>query len=301
MRVRVLGSAAGGGFPQWNCGCENCALVRVSDPRVTARTQDSIAIEASSRDGRWLLVNASPDVLRQIEATPALHPRARRDTPIAAIALTNGDLDHTLGLFSLRESQPLVIYATARVWRGLAERNTIARTLARFEGQVTHRLLVLGEPVDVPELGLSITAFAAPSKLPVHLVGLEEPHAEDNVGLRISSGNKVATYATAVKNAESVIDRFADSDALFLDGTFWSSSELVSQGLSKARAEDMAHHPLSGLQGSLAALASLSNVRRKILTHINNTNPILRSDAPERKEALAMGWEIAHDGLEVLL
>jgi pyrroloquinoline quinone biosynthesis protein B len=301
VRVRVLGSAAGGGFPQWNCGCENCALVRVSDPRVAARTQDSIAVEASSRDGRWLLVNASPDVLRQIEATPALHPRARRDTPIAAIALTNGDLDHTLGLFSLRESQPLVIYATDRVWRGLTERNTIARTLARFEGQVTHRRLVLDEPVLVPELGLSITAFAAPSKLPVHLVGLEEPHAEDNVGLRISSGDKVATYATAVKNAGSVIDHFADSDALFLDGTFWSSSELVSQGLSKARAEDMAHHPLSGLQGSLAALASLSNVRRKILTHINNTNPILRSDAPERKEAQAMGWEIAHDGLEVTL
>jgi pyrroloquinoline quinone biosynthesis protein B len=301
MRAVVLGAAAGGSFPQWNCGCENCVLVRASDPRVTPRTQDSLAIFNSEKSKAGaLVVNASPEILRQIEATPDLHPRSRRDTPITAIAITNGDLDHTIGLFSLRESQPLIIYATDRVWRGLVDRNAIMRTLARFEGQVTHRRLILGEPVNVPELDLNISAFAAPSKAPVHLVGIQEPHAEDNVLLRISSADKTITYATALKNASEVISHLENSDALFLDGTFWSSEELVSQGLSKARAEDMAHHPLSGEKGSLATLASIKNVRRKILTHINNTNPILRSDSVERKHVLDLGWEIATDGMEVI-
>jgi pyrroloquinoline quinone biosynthesis protein B len=304
MRAVVLGAAAGGSFPQWNCGCENCVLARAHDPRVTPRTQDSLAIFSeplSSQRGGALLVNASPEISRQIEATPALHPRSRRDTPITAIAITNGDLDHTIGLFSLRESQPLIVYATDRVWRGLVDRNAIMRTLARFEGQVTHRRLILGEPVDVPELNLTISAFAAPSKLPVHLMSDGEAHAEDNVLLRISENDKTITYATALKNAGDVIAHLENSDALFLDGTFWSSEELVSQGLSKARAEDMAHHPLSGEKGSLATLAKMRNVRRKILTHINNTNPILRSDSVERKHVLDLGWEIATDGMQVSL
>jgi pyrroloquinoline quinone biosynthesis protein B len=300
MRAVVLGAAAGGGFPQWNCGCENCVLARANDPRVTSRTQDSVAIfDSENAEAGALLINASPEIQRQIEATPALHPRARRDTPITAIAITNGDLDHTIGLFSLRESQPLIIYATDHVWNGLKDRNAIMRTLARFEGQVTRRRLILGEPVDVPELDLTISAFAAPSKAPVHLVGLEAPHAEDNVLLRISKNRKTITYATALKNAGEVSMHLEKCDALFLDGTFWSSEELVSQGLSKARAEDMAHHPLSGENGSLATLAKIMNVNRKILTHINNTNPILRSDSPERKRVLDLGWEIATDGMVV--
>lgn len=302
MRAVVLGAAAGGSFPQWNCGCQNCVLARAKDPRVTPRTQDSLAIfnqQAPSPNGGALVVNASPEIQRQIEATPALHPRARRDTPISAIALTNGDLDHTIGLFSLRESQPLIIYATDRVWNGLKDRNAIMRTLARFEGQVTHRRLILGEPVKVPELGFTISAFAAPSKLPVHLMSDGEPHAEDNVLLRISENEKTITYATALKNAAEVIPHLENSDALFLDGTFWSSEELVSQQLSKARAEDMAHHPLSGEKGSLATLAKIKNVKRKILTHINNTNPILRTDSAERKHVIDLGWEIAEDGMVV--
>jgi len=299
MLLRVLGSSAGGGFPQWNCACDNCALVRAGDPRFVARTQDSVAIESQ---GRWLLVNASPDVLRQIEATPALAPRAGRDTPIAAIVLTNGDLDHVLGLFSLRESQRLVVYATPRVWKDLVSRNAIARTLQRFEGQITHRPLVIDEPCRVPELGdLAITAFAAPGKLPVHLVGVTEPSGEDNVGLRIESRGRVVTYATAVRDAAAVARRFSPSDVLLLDGTFWTSDELVARGLGSARAEDMAHQPLGGDGGSLAALASISNVGRKILTHINNTNPILRDGSPERARAIDSGWEIAYDGMEVEL
>lgn len=298
MRIVVLGSAAGGGFPQWNCGCENCRLVRAGDPRVRARTQDSLAVEG---DSGWLLVNASPDVHRQIESLPALHPRARRDTPIAAIVLLNGDLDHVLGLFSLRESQPLVVYATERVWNGLAEKNAIFRTLRRFDGHVTHRRLEVDRQVDVAELGLAITPFAAPGKRPVHLMNEGADDPEDNVGLRIEQEGKAAVLATAVKNVAAVVPKLAPADALFLDGTFWSSDELVAGGLGKARAEDMAHHPLAGDTGSIATLANLRGVGRKILTHVNNTNPILRSDSTEHAHVRLMGWEVAHDGMEVVL
>ncbi len=299
MRVRVLGSAAGGGFPQWNCACDNCALVRAGDSRVVMRTQDGLAIENESR---FLLVNASPDVLRQIEKASGLHPRARRDTPIAAIVLTNGDLDHVLGLFSLRESQPLVLYATDRVMSGLMERNAIASTLRRFSGQLTHRRIRIGEPCVVPELGdLTITAFASPGKLPVHLMGVLEPHEEDNIGLRISASGRTVTCATSVRDVGAIIPNLAPSDVLFLDGTFWSSDELVAAKVGTARAEDMAHHPIGGEGGSIAALARAPHLGRKILTHINNTNPILREDSPERAWVTRMGWEIAHDGMEVRL
>jgi pyrroloquinoline quinone biosynthesis protein B len=301
MRVRVLGSAAGGGFPQWNCACDNCVLVRAGDARVTSRTQDCVAIESKSR---WLLVNASPDVLRQIEATAALHPQTQntvRDTPIAAVVLTNGDLDHVLGLFSLRESQPLVVYATDRVFSSLMEMNAIARTLQRFPGHMTHRRLVIGEPCVVPELGdLTLTAFASPGKLPIHLAGVFEPRAEDNVGLRITVNGTTVAYATAVRDVRTIASQLAPSDVLLLDGTFWSSDELVTQRAGSARAEDMAHHPIGGEDGSIAALASVQHLGRKILTHINNTNPILREDSPERAWASRMGWEIAHDGMEMI-
>src|SRR5580700_4801261 len=183
MRVHVLGSGAGGGLPQWNCACENCALVRAGDARIAPRTQDSIAI--SSRADRWLLVNASPDVLRQIERFEGLWPRAPRHTPIAAIALTNGDLDHVAGLLSLRESQPLRILATARVRAGLVEYNAFLRTLARTPDQVAWVDLALGAEVTLHDLGLGVTALPASGKLPVHLVGLAEPSPEDNVALRV--------------------------------------------------------------------------------------------------------------------
>jgi pyrroloquinoline quinone biosynthesis protein B len=297
MRARVLGSAAGGGVPQWNCACENCALARAGDARVRSRTQDCIGVE---HGGRWLLVNASPDVLRQIEATPSLHPKlGMRGTPIAGIVLTNGDLDHVLGLFSLRESQPLVVYATDRVFAGLVERNTIARTLQRFSGQLTHRRITLGEPCAVPELGVTLDAFASPGKLPVHLVGALEPHPEDNIAVRISHEGRTVTCATAVRDVSTLVEHVSPSDVLLLDGTFWSSDELVSRGAGTARAEDMAHQPIGGERGSIAALASIS-VERKVLTHINNTNPILREDSPERAWVKRMGWEVADDGMEVL-
>jgi len=275
--------------PQWNCGCENCTLARRGSS-VKPRTQDSLLVTGEHGN---LLVNASPDVLRQIEATPALWPRAERDTPISAIVLTNGDLDHVIGLFSLRESQRLVVYATDRVWRGLMLENAMAKTFARFEGQVTHRRLAIGERCEVAEAGLALVPFAAPGKPPVHLPG--EPHAEDNVGLRVLHAGRVATIATALKDVDAVRSSLEGSDVIFLDGTFFTSDELVRQKLGTARAEDMAHQPVRTSVEQLAAM----KFGRKILTHINNSNPILREGSEERAWIEKMGWEIAFDGMEI--
>jgi pyrroloquinoline quinone biosynthesis protein B len=301
MRVRVLGSAAGGGFPQWNCGCPNCVAVRAGDPRLRARTQDSLGVSADGES--WHLINASPDVLAQIAANPPLHPRQARHSPIASIVLTNGDLDHVLGLFSLRESWPLVLHATAAVRAGLEERNAIFRTLKRFPTQVTWRTLLLDRPQALDADGhLTITARAQAGKVPVHLEGLTPPSPEDNVSIWITDTRTGAraVYLGATSSAEGLSEALAGVDCAFFDGTFWSSDELVKLGLSRARAEDMAHLPIGGESGSLRRLAGL-DVKRRIYTHINNSNPILVEGSPEARAVLAEGWEIATDGMEVTL
>ena len=297
LRARILGSAAGGGFPQWNCACPNCVLVRRGDPRVAARTQDSVALSAGAE---WLLVNASPDVLRQLEGFPALHPRAPRDSPIGAIALTNGDLDHVTGLLSLRESQPLVVLATERVRAGLVERNAVLRTLARFEGHVAWRRMELGKELVLEALGLGVTAVPVRGKLPVHLVGLLEPSPEDNVALRVRSlaSGKTVIVATAVGDLGGIEETLAGADAVLVDGTFWSEDEIVRLGLGKARASDMAHVPIGGETGTLARLGGL-RAERRIYTHINNTNPVLVDGSDERTAVVRAGWEVAFDGMEV--
>jgi pyrroloquinoline quinone biosynthesis protein B len=304
MIIRVLGSAAGGGFPQWNCGCPNCQDVRSGHVAVEPRTQDSVAVSA---DGRaWFLLNASPEVLAQIARTPALHPRAPRHSPIAGIALTNGDLDHVLGLFSLRESTPLQLFATEAVRQGLEERNAIFRTLHRFEGQTTWRSLVadVERPLVFPDgapSGLRVTACPVPGKLPVHLVGLTPPSPEDNVALRIvdEQTGGVLVYATAVGRVDGAVRRaIAGATVVLFDGSFWSSDELPRLGLGAARAEDMAHQPVGGPGGSLAALADLP-IARRVLTHLNNSNPLLRGSSEECASVARAGWEVAHDGMEI--
>jgi pyrroloquinoline quinone biosynthesis protein B len=300
MRVHVLGSGAGGGLPQWNCGCENCVLARAGDARVAPRTQDSLAVGCS--DDRWLLVNASPDVLRQIERFEGLWPRAPRHTPIGAIALTNGDLDHVAGLLSLRESQPLRLLATARVRAGLVERNALLRTLARTPDQVQWTRLELARELVLDDLGMAVTAVPVAGKLPVHLVGLIEPSPEDNVALRIrdlKTGRRVVV-ATALGVVEDVDALVEGADAILLDGTFWSDDELIALGLGSARARDMAHVAVGGADGSLARVRPRAGLRC-VYTHINNTNPMLRHDSLERSRVESAGWEIAFDGLEIAL
>ena len=306
MWIHVLGSAAGGGFPQWNCGCPNCRAARQGGLQAAPRTQDSLAV---SEDGdAWFLLNASPEIRQQIESFSPLHPRGPRDSPVRAILLTNGDLDHCLGLFSLRESHPLVIYATERVRRGLVESNAIFRTLQRFPEQVTWRVLTLGREEELNGLdgspsGLSVVALPAPSKLPIHLEGLMAPDPEDNVGLWIRERRtgRLAVYLPGVAFLDNPILRAIEgADCLFFDGTFWSSDELIRLGLSTKHAEDMAHLPVGSPAGSLAGLRALT-VQRKIYTHINNTNPILVKDSPERRGVEAARWEVAEDGMEVRL
>ena len=295
MRVHILGSAAGGGFPQWNCGCSNCHDVRSGSGRTEARTQDSIAVRGDGAD--VILVNASPDILQQLQRTKALTPRAPRHSPISAIILTNGDMDHILGLFSLRESYPLQLYATPPVWHGLSERNVMFRTLQRFDGQITWHPLALETPTILPG-GVTLTPFAVPGKLPVHLERDTTPSAEDNIGLEFTQPAKRVVYCAAAGTLDAYIERFNGADCLLFDGTFWSSDELVRQGLSKARAESMAHLPIGGDNGSLTRLAHIE-ARRRIFTHINNSNPILLRDSAERAEVERRGWEVAHDGMEI--
>jgi pyrroloquinoline quinone biosynthesis protein B len=279
--------------------------VRAGDGRVLPRTQDSLALSRGEPGDRWLLVNASPDVLRQIERFAPLHPRAPRDTGIGAIALTNGDLDHVVGLLSLRESQPLVLLATERVRAGLVERNAMLRTLARTPDQVTWRILTLGREEVLDAVGLGVTAIAAPGKLPVHLVGAIEPSPEDNVALRVRdlASGRVCVVATAVGSLEGVEAIVRGAGLLFFDGTFWSEDELVTQGLGKARARDMAHVPIGGDAGSLAGLARIDGLAttRRVYTHLNNTNPVLRQDAAERAAVERAGWELSFDGMELTL
>ncbi len=222
---------------------------------------------------------------------------------MAAIVLTNGDLDHVLGLFTLRESYPLVVYATDAVRRGLLEHNVLMRTLQRFEGQLTWRQLVVHREVPLADphggpTGLWVTARPIKGKVPVHLEGIVEQCAEDNVGLWIrDAGGKTAAYVTAAAELADVAPFAGALDLLLLDGTFWSSDELSRGGLSKSRAEDMAHLPIGDPGGSLEWTAKLG-ARRRIYTHLNNTNPILRDDSPERRAVESAGWEVAYDGMD---
>jgi pyrroloquinoline quinone biosynthesis protein B len=292
VRIRVLGSAAGGGFPQWNCGCPNCRKARAGSSDVAARTQECVAVSVDAE--RWVLINASPEIRSQIESFAQLHPREPRHSPIAGIVLTNGDLDHCLGLLSLRESQPLNVYATSAVRRGFTEDNVLYRTLERFPGQVTWRP-VRGELSE----DLWAQAIPAPGKPPIHLGGRAAGDPEENIGVVLQdarSGKRLAYFSAAAGITPAMREAMDAADCVFFDGTFWSSDELVTLGLGTQRAEDMAHMPVSE---SLAALDGLR--AKRIYIHINNTNPILDRTSAERRQVEDAGWLIAADGVEVSL
>ena len=306
MRIKVLGAAAGGGFPQWNCGCPNCRDVRAGSPGLEPLSQESVAISADGE--RWFLLNASPEIRSQIESFAPLHPRGPRHSPISALVLTNGDLDHCLGLLSLRESHPLVIYATDSVRHGFTEGNVLYRTLERFSGQVTWRVLEPEEEVelcgvDSKPSGLLLKAVPAPGKPPIHLERSASSDPGENIGVVVRdqrNGKRLAYFSAAAGLTAPVRSALADADCVFFDGTFWASDELIALGLGTKRAEDMAHLPVGGKGGSLASLAGLRAARR-IYIHINNTNPLLQPRSPERAQAEAGRWEIARDGMEVTL
>ncbi|MGB8276888.1 MAG: pyrroloquinoline quinone biosynthesis protein PqqB [Methylovirgula sp.] len=299
MHIVVLGSAAGGGFPQWNCLCPVCQLAWAGDPRVKPRTQSSLAI--SSDGEKWLLLNASPDLRQQILASHRLHPRgASRQSPIAGVFVTNGDVDHLAGLLTLREQQSFTLFGSNM---------TLAQVAAGSLFGVLNKELVRTVPValDAPidtGLGLKITPFPVPGKVPLYLesakveIGTEN---ESTVGLEITDGAKRFFYIPGCAEVTpKVQQRVKNADLLFFDGTTFTDGEMVKLGLSEKTAWRMGHVAMSGENGSMSRLADLG-IGRKIYVHINNTNPVLIEDSPERRSVEEAGWDVSYDGMEVVL
>ncbi|MFD4969507.1 pyrroloquinoline quinone biosynthesis protein PqqB [Streptomyces sp. NPDC058424] len=293
MLLRVLGSAAGGGSPQWNCGCPVCAAVR--SRAGLARTQSSVAVSADGR--RWFLVNASPDVRAQIEAFPGLHPRDDRTTPLEAVLLTDAELDHTLGLLLLREARALRLYATPAVRETLCVGSGILRTLERY-CPVEWRAVTPGADLALAD-GLSCRAFNVPTgKRDRFGTGVDHGRV---VGYRLTDERSGGTlvYLPGVQSlAPALRGEIEGCACLLIDGTCWRDDELVRLGLAGKTSREMGHLPIDGPDGSLAQLPSLG-VRRTIFVHMNNTNPILLEDTPERRIVEKSGMEVATDGLEV--
>lgn len=301
MLVRILGSAAGGGFPQWNCGCPGCQAVRQGRAGTQPLTQSSIAVK--SKDGPWFLVNASPDVRQQLGQLWDGQFDSVRFNPIAGVILTDAEIDHTTGLIILRESsQPLRVYSTETVRKALTDGFGLLRTLEGYCGVEWSML----EPGAIASLEkgshLEVEVFSLPGKPPKYMSQQVEVGGCWNVGLtfRHSSGG-IVTYAPALASLEDkVLERFESSDCILVDGTFWRDDELPSLGITTRTARAMGHLPLSGTDGSLQRLAQLSRPR-KILVHINNSNPILIAGSPERQMVEAAGIEVGYDGLTVEL
>ena len=304
MRIRVLGSAAGGGFPQWNCNCRNCDGLRKGSLRAQARTQSSIALSAD--DTGWVLFNASPDLLAQYKAFPEFQPgRAIRDTAIRSIVLMDAQIDHTTGLLMLREGRPLEIYCSDRVREDLSTGNPLFKILEHYCGVRWQRLPVeAGNTFSVPGAGaLSFTAVPLKSKAPPYSPHRNDPREGDNIGMRVTDprSGKVLFYAPGLGEIEPHLEPFLEeADCLLVDGTFWTDDEMIRLGVSKKRARDIGHLPQSGAGGMMEVLAPLK-AGRKILIHINNTNPILDEDSAERGLLSRAGIEVAHDGMEIHL
>ncbi len=306
MRIRVLGSAAGGGFPQWNCNCRNCSGLRNATLRAFPRTQSSIAVRGPDANS-WALVNASPDILAQLKANPVLQPgRAPRDTAIAGIVLVDAQIDHTTGLFMLREStRPLPVWCTDNAHADLTRGNPIFGVLAHFCGIHRRELRLDGGGFRVEGvLGIEWRGVAVASKPAPYSPNRDRPLPGDNVALVIrdeDSGRSVVYAPGLGSMADAVWREMRSADCVMVDGTFWSDEEMIGMGLSRKRARDIGHLPQSGPGGMLEWLARLPAGVRKILVHINNTNPILDEDSPERATLARLGIEVAHDGLEIEL
>jgi pyrroloquinoline quinone biosynthesis protein B len=309
MYVRVLGAAAGGGFPQWNCSCSNCRRLRQGTFLGTARSQAQLAISAGGEN--WILANASPDLRYQIESFPPLCPRpaSLRQSPISAVILTSAEVDATLGLLLLRESQPFVIYATEAVRQILADDNTIFRVLHRQADQVQWRTIVPGKIFELQTCyeaptGIQCTAVSVLGAFPGYVPPerASSLNQEDTVtGLFLQHGSKqIAFFPGAAFAQPEWLERMASCDVIFFDGTFWSEDELVRiQGRGKMAGE-MGHSPVSGPGGTLERFSSLTGPR-KVFIHINNTNPMLDEAGCEYRQVRAAGWELAFDGMEFSL
>jgi pyrroloquinoline quinone biosynthesis protein B len=308
LRIVVLGAAAGGGVPQWNCGCPVCKAARTEHPELQS-TQASVAF--SSDDEHWFLINASPDLRQQLIATPHLHPKTGqlRDSPIAGVILTNSEVDAVAGLLSMREGSPFTIYAHPRVL-AILKANSIFNVLS--ETHVRRQPIALDEAFE-PALpdgspsGIEIVPFAVPGKGAWYLEGRAHPAGDggagDTLGLRIgdkASGRHLYFLAACANVTPELKQRLAGASLLFFDGTVWRDDELIAAGLGAKTGQAMGHIAMSGDNGAIAALADLG-IDRKIFLHINNSNPALLHDSAERKTAERAGWQIPADGMEITL
>lgn len=304
MRIRVLGAAAGGGFPQWNCNCRNCEGVRKGRIRAKPRTQSSIVV--TNDDENWVLFNASPDLLAQFRSFPELQPaRALRDIAIRSIVLMDAQIDHTTGLLMLREGQMLDIYCTQSVREDLTTGNPVFNILDRYCGVNWHALSTLpGNRFQaIGAEGLSFTVVPLKSNAPPYSPSRDNPSEGDNIGMRITDQGtgKIFFYAPGLGEVEPHLRPFLEeADGLMVDGTFWADDEMIKLGVSTKRARDIGHLPQSGPNGMLEVLRPLK-AARKVLIHINNTNPILDEDSVEHAELAAAGIEVAYDGMDLRL
>ena len=292
----VLGSAAGGAFPQWNCRCPVCELAWRGDPRVSPRTQASIAV--TSGDGRWTLLNASPDLGQQIRATPQLHPHDRlRGSPIDAVVLTGGEIDQITGLLSLRESTPFTLYATPSSHAAVAANAMFSAMTAMTRRAVNpgERFMLAGN--------IEASMFMVPGKLPLYLEGdAPEIGAETaaNVGIElVHEGARLIFVPGAAAVSPAMRERFAKADVILFDGTLFTDDEMQRSGTGAKTGRRMGHMPIEGEGGALQALDGFA--ARRIFVHINNTNPIQISGSAERARIEAAGWEVAYDGMEIVL
>lgn len=303
MKIRVLGSGAGGGFPQWNCNCHNCHRIRRDQMRGKPRTQSSIAV--SSDEKNWLLFNTSPDIRAQLEAFPAIQPQEGiRGTGIKAILLIDAQIDHCTGMLMLREGKPLDVYCSEMVKNDLSSGFPVFKMLEHYCTVRHHGVPLDGGSFMIPSLDdLRFYTHSLQSKAPPYSPHRNDPHDGDNIGViveQISSGKKLY-YAPGLGEIEPhVADAMQQADCILVDGTFWTDDEMVQAGISSKRAREIGHLPQSGPGGMIEVLNGVADAR-KILIHINNTNPILDEDSPERQTLDAAGIEVAYDGLEILL
>ncbi|MEY2466076.1 MAG: pyrroloquinoline quinone biosynthesis protein [Verrucomicrobiota bacterium] len=306
MHIQLLGTAAGGGFPQWNCNCVLCAEVRSGSPRLVPRTQSCVAISADHRN--WFLLNASPDIRVQMENFPALQPRpgTTRGSPIQAVLLTNADLDHTLGLLLLREGNKLPVYASANTRDALTRGFALAPLMEFFCGiewkMVSEKLTPLNCADGQPS-GLLYQAFPVPGKPPRFMEKEVAPSRGDSVGYKIvdeKTGGTLVFIPDTAGVDDSMLPQLNRCDGLLFDGTFWSEHEMRERGAGNIAAAQMGHLPISGERGSLKILAALP-AKHKVYVHINNTNPILLDDSPEQSALAAANIQVGRDGMSFLI
>lgn len=296
LRARILGAAAGGGLPQWNCGCANCNAARAGE--IPSLTQSSLTVSGNGND--WAILNASPDIRTQIADNDILHPTGPRVSPIKSVLVTNGDIDHVAGLLILREKQVFNLFMTREIANVIAQ-NPIFNALD--PDFVKRQIIDLETPFElVPKV--RATLFAVPGKVPLYLEGDEvitDLEGEQTVGVHLKTTDSSAFYIPGCARITPALEaRLTGADTIFFDGTVWQDDEMITTGVGQKTGGRMGHMSMSGPTGSIAAFAKLG-IKQRVFVHMNNTNPVHQPSSAERKEAENAGWIIGQDGMEFSL